>query len=57
MLKINSVSLNPQTVNTEEEYKITVDAEATFYFNDLGTMTWDTVESRNLTWNNIDDSE
>jgi hypothetical protein len=54
---IKSVMVSPQIVSTNQEFKISVDVEAVFYFNDLDQMSWDTVENRGLTWDNIDDSE
>ena len=54
---IKSVILTPQTVSTGQEFKITVEAESFFYFDDLASFSWDLVENRALNWDDIDDSE
>lgn len=54
---IKGVILNPQTVNTGQQFTITVDAESLFLWNDLDTFTWDIVETRNLTFDDLDDTE
>lgn len=54
---IKRVTIIPQIVSSGQEYKISVDVEAIFLFNDLDLINWDTIESRQLTWDNIDDSE
>jgi len=54
---IKTITLSDYQVNTGEEFTITVDVDSMFVFDDVSSMTWDTVENRNLTWDNIDDSE